>query len=136
MRCGLVSHEAVLRPIAAGLALLRLFAMKTLPPTPPRVALRIDEAAAAIGISRNSIYAMMKSGELPYSVVAGRRLIKVSDLEALLVRGAARSTSTAAPLRPEADRTGRQVSMVAVRPEIAPDKWCGEFTALAGEGAR
>lgn len=42
----------------------------------------------------------------------------------------------AAPLRPEADRTGRQVSMTAVRPEVAPDKWCGEFTALAGEGAR
>ena len=42
----------------------------------------------------------------------------------------------AAPLRPEADRTGRQVSMAAVRPEIAPDRWCGGFAALAGEGTR
>ena len=42
----------------------------------------------------------------------------------------------AAPLRPEADRTGRQVSMVAVRPEIAPGRWCGEFTHLTGEGAQ
>lgn len=57
--------------------------------TQPRVALRIDESAAALGISRGSLYNLMKRGELPFSVVAGRRLIKVSDLEALLARGAA-----------------------------------------------
>ena len=78
-----------MRPIAAGLVIEAAIVMRTSPPTPPRVALRIDESAAALGISRGSLYNLMKRGDLPFSVVAGRRLIKVADLEALLARGAA-----------------------------------------------
>lgn len=47
-------------------------------------AYRVDEAVAAYGISRSSIYILIKSGALPDVVVAGRRLLPADALEALI----------------------------------------------------
>jgi excisionase family DNA binding protein len=47
-------------------------------------ALRIDDAAALIGLSRSSIYNLINAGKLPSTIVAGRRLIRRADLVALI----------------------------------------------------
>jgi predicted DNA-binding transcriptional regulator AlpA len=52
-----------------------------------RIALRIDEVVMASGLSRSSIYALIASGDLPSTKVAGRRLVLVDDLKALLMEG-------------------------------------------------
>ena len=49
-----------------------------------RVAVTTDEAARLMGISRSSIFNMTRSGELKSTLVAGRRLIKYVDLQALM----------------------------------------------------
>ena len=51
-----------------------------------RRAYRIDEACFALGICRASAYTMMRTGELPYVVISGRRHIAADTVEAL-VRG-------------------------------------------------
>ncbi len=62
---------------------------KPLPHTIPKpdvhkLAFTVDEAAAAISVSRRQIYYLMKSGDLPYSQRGGRRLIRADALKALL----------------------------------------------------
>jgi excisionase family DNA binding protein len=52
-----------------------------------RLAVRINDACAALGISRSSLYELMATGEIRTAVVAGRRLIPVSELERLLSEG-------------------------------------------------
>jgi excisionase family DNA binding protein len=47
-------------------------------------ALRVDDAAALIGLSRSSIYNLINAGELPSTIVAGRRLIRRDDLRRLI----------------------------------------------------
>ncbi|WP_407337751.1 helix-turn-helix domain-containing protein [Methylocapsa polymorpha] len=49
-----------------------------------RISLRIDEVVSASGLSRSSIYKLLKSNELPSRIVAGRRLILKDDLENLI----------------------------------------------------
>jgi excisionase family DNA binding protein len=49
-----------------------------------RLAVTPEEAARLLGISRSSIFNMTKSGELKSRMVAGRRLIKYSDLKAVM----------------------------------------------------
>jgi excisionase family DNA binding protein len=51
-------------------------------PTPR--ALRVNDAAAAYGISRASIYKLLKLGVLPNTKIAGRRVIPRDALEALI----------------------------------------------------
>jgi predicted DNA-binding transcriptional regulator AlpA len=51
-----------------------------------RRAYRINEACAALGISRSGAYLEMSAGRLPYVVICGRRHIPADTVEAL-VRG-------------------------------------------------
>jgi predicted site-specific integrase-resolvase len=53
-----------------------------------RIALRVDDAVIASGLSRTTIHQEIKEGRLKSRMVAGRRLILVEDLAAFL-RGAA-----------------------------------------------
>jgi excisionase family DNA binding protein len=49
-----------------------------------RLALTVDETAAALGLSRPTIWRMIRRGELQSVKVGGRRLIPVAALRALL----------------------------------------------------
>lgn len=49
-----------------------------------KIAYTVDEAAAAIGVSRRKLYYLMSEGALPFSQRAGRRLIRADALQALL----------------------------------------------------
>jgi excisionase family DNA binding protein len=51
-----------------------------------RLAFQIPEAARIIGISRTSIYRRIQAGDLPSTLIGGRRLILREDLLALLQR--------------------------------------------------
>ena len=53
-----------------------------------KLALRVNEASIAAGISRSTIYKLMTSGKLRTTKVGGRRLILREDLQALLQAGA------------------------------------------------
>lgn len=46
----------------------------------------VDEAAAATGVSRSSLYERIKAGELPTFKWCGRTLIKASVLHDLIER--------------------------------------------------
>jgi excisionase family DNA binding protein len=52
-----------------------------------RLALRVNEAAAVTGLSRSTLYVLMRKGALRSVRVAGRRLIPRDALEALLQGG-------------------------------------------------
>jgi excisionase family DNA binding protein len=52
-----------------------------------RLALRINDAVAASGLSRSTLYKLMSEGKLTAVKVAGRRLILIEDLHGLLRRG-------------------------------------------------
>jgi excisionase family DNA binding protein len=47
----------------------------------------IEKMRDLTGISRSEIYRAFGNGKLPFSVIAGRRRIKYSDLKAYLSRG-------------------------------------------------
>lgn len=47
-------------------------------------AVTVEGATKEFGITRTTLYALMKSGELPYSMPRGRRLIPRAALRALL----------------------------------------------------
>jgi excisionase family DNA binding protein len=52
-----------------------------------KLAYGIDEAVAACGLGRSTIFLEIKSGRLRAVKVAGRRLIMRDDLEAFLKQG-------------------------------------------------
>jgi excisionase family DNA binding protein len=54
-------------------------------PTENKITLRLDEAQAVSGLSRSTLYELIKSGRLRAVKVAGRRLIPREALEALLL---------------------------------------------------
>ena len=56
-------------------------------PIEPR-ALRINDAAAALGVGRSTLYKLMSEGKLATVKVAGRRLVPCDNMEALLREGA------------------------------------------------
>lgn len=60
----------------------------------PRLSYSVPEAARATGLGKTTLYALIGSGELPSSKIAGRRLISAADLLALLERN---KTAAAAP---------------------------------------
>jgi hypothetical protein len=49
-----------------------------------RLAVRINEACTALGISRSSLYELMGAGKIKTALLAGRRVIPVSELERVL----------------------------------------------------
>jgi excisionase family DNA binding protein len=54
-------------------------------PTENKITLRLNEAQAVSGLSRSTLYELIKSGRLRAVKVAGRRLIPRDALEALLL---------------------------------------------------
>jgi len=56
-------------------------------PTQEKIALRINETVAVSGLSRSTIYELLKAGKLRAVKIGGRRLILREDLQALLHGG-------------------------------------------------
>ena len=54
-------------------------------PTENKITLRLDVAQAVSGLSRSTLYELIKNGRLRAVKVAGRRLIPRDALEALLL---------------------------------------------------
>ncbi len=52
----------------------------------PRLALSVDEAARALGVSRRHIYMLFELAELRSFTSRRRRLVRVSELEAYIER--------------------------------------------------
>lgn len=50
-------------------------------------ALSPNQAARYLGLSRSSVYALLKRGALPSQKILNRRVILVSDLDKLLSEG-------------------------------------------------
>jgi len=48
----------------------------------PRLCLTMNEAAEAVGVSRRGLYNLAERDGLPTVKLGGRRLVRVSDLEA------------------------------------------------------
>lgn len=46
----------------------------------PRLLLSVDEATAALGISRSKVYQYLRTGRLPSVTLGRRRLIRSDDL--------------------------------------------------------
>ena len=57
-------------------------------PANERIALRIRDAATISGLSRSTLYELLKAGKLRAVKIGGRRLILRDSLEALLRGGA------------------------------------------------
>jgi excisionase family DNA binding protein len=54
-------------------------------PIPPaKVAYSVMEAAASIGVSRQTVYAMMQRGELRTVLIGRRRLVPATELDRIL----------------------------------------------------
>ena len=56
--------------------------------TKERIALRIRDASIISGLSRSTLYELLKAGKLRAVKIGGRRLILRDSLEALLLGGA------------------------------------------------
>ncbi|MEM8923795.1 MAG: helix-turn-helix domain-containing protein [Actinomycetota bacterium] len=52
--------------------------------TAPKLAYSVEEAAEALGISRRSIYELLRSGQLGSVKIGARRLIRRTDLDVFL----------------------------------------------------
>lgn len=61
--------------------------MKASKSRPLRLAYTVAEAAESIGVSRWTMYRLIKSGRLPSSKIGGRVLVLVDGLLALLEKG-------------------------------------------------
>lgn len=69
-----------------------------------------EQAARALNISRSSVYALLADGTIKSSFIAGRRLIPVAELLALL-----RAEPTPEELAAAERRTRKAAAAVAVR---------------------
>jgi excisionase family DNA binding protein len=49
-----------------------------------KLTVSVAEAVEATGLSRTTLNRLLAKGELPSALVGGRRLIRVSDLEAFI----------------------------------------------------
>ena len=54
-----------------------------------KICVGVNEAAAALGIGRTRVYELVASGKLKSFTIGGRRLFKVTELEAFVAREAA-----------------------------------------------
>ncbi len=52
-----------------------------------RIALRVRDASIVSGLSRSTLYELLKAGKIRAVKIGGRRLILRDSLEALLLRG-------------------------------------------------
>lgn len=59
-----------------------------------RLAFRIDEACARLGIGRTSLYELVKTGQIKLIKIAGRSLVPASELERLIQRQLPREKQT------------------------------------------
>lgn len=67
---------------------------KTAPPTPAQtavIAVRINQAAAMLGVSRRTIYNLIEQGELRVAKIGSASLIPIEDLQRLVSDRATRS---------------------------------------------
>jgi len=53
----------------------------------PKLALRIPEACAAVGLGRSKLYELINDGTIKTSLIGGRRVVPVQELERLIERG-------------------------------------------------
>ncbi len=51
-----------------------------------KISFNINEAAAASGLCRTTLYGLMKSGDLAYSQILGKRIIPITAITDLLER--------------------------------------------------
>ena len=63
-------------------------AAKRLPPLDAVFVLPVNHAAVAAGLSRATIYRLIKEGKLRSIKVAGRRLIPKAEIESLVTKSA------------------------------------------------
>lgn len=84
MMCGVPDSPRGRHALVAATPSLKVAAMSPTSDTSRRLAFRVDEAADALRISRSSLYILMKTRQLPFAVIAGRRVIRVVDVEAFL----------------------------------------------------
>ena len=54
---------------------------------PFKLAYRIPEACAAVGLGRSKLYELINDGTIRTSLVGGRRVVPVQELERLIERG-------------------------------------------------
>ena len=52
-----------------------------------RVAVRVNCAAAALGISRTSLYQLMADGKIKSALIAGCRVVPVTELDRVVTEG-------------------------------------------------
>ena len=60
-----------------------------------RLSYNVNEACAALGVSRFTLYREIAEGKLNTTFIRGCRLIPAQELEALLERGTAEAQATA-----------------------------------------
>jgi excisionase family DNA binding protein len=56
-------------------------------PISSKLAYRIPEACAAIGLDRSKLYELINDGTIKTSLVGGRRVVPVRELERLIEQG-------------------------------------------------
>jgi len=66
----------------------------------PRLALSMDEAAEAVGVSRRGLYNLAERDGLRTIKLGGRRMVRVADLEAWLAAQPADTGAAAAAASP------------------------------------
>jgi excisionase family DNA binding protein len=64
--------------------------MSSQPFSPERKALSVNEMARAVGISRATIYRLVQQKRLATVKIGSRRLVPVSEIDALLAKAAAK----------------------------------------------
>jgi excisionase family DNA binding protein len=75
-------HDRLPKPSTAGASAAKLREQPVVP-----LAFRLGDAAKAAGLSRTSIYRLIRGGRLRVVRVAGRKLIPAESLKALLASG-------------------------------------------------
>jgi len=54
---------------------------------PSKLAYRIPEACAAVGLGRSKLYELINDGTIKTSLIGGRRVVPAKELERLIERG-------------------------------------------------
>jgi hypothetical protein len=86
-----------------------------------RLLITISETSVVLGPGRNSIYALLETGELQSVVIAGRRLITIESIKALVAKRAAEPYSSRGDRAAHAPRRGRRPKLRSVaqpEPEV------------------
>jgi excisionase family DNA binding protein len=62
--------------------------------TPEKVTYRVKDLVAATGLSRSTVWTLIRTGELPSFKFQGMRLVLKSDLDAWLAKVSGRDTAS------------------------------------------